>query len=197
MAGHKIAPTLAWGLALSLLSIQAHADFGNLGHPATAEEVAGWNIDISADGKGLPQGQGTIEAGAKLYQTACIGCHGVKLEGGLGPALAGGMGSLASDKPLKTVGSYWPYATTLFDYIRRAMPFQAPQSLTDEEVYSLTAYLLHENGVIPAGTVMNAKTLPAVRMPNRDGFYVDDRPDTKDVRCMSDCLPASAPFPKP
>ena len=197
MAGHNTTSTLVLGLALSLLSLQAHADFNGLGRPATAEEVAGWNIDVFADGKGLPQGQGTIEAGAKLYQTACIGCHGVKLEGGLGPALAGGKGTLASEKPLKTVGSYWPYATTLFDYVRRAMPFQAPQSLTNEEVYSLTAYLLHENGVIPAGTVMDAKTLPAVQMPNRNGFYVDDRPDTQDVRCMSDCLSASTPSKKP
>jgi len=120
----------------------------------------------------------------------CVACHGVKLEGGLGPALAGGVGSLTTDKPLKTIGSYWPYATTLFDYnyIRRAMPFQAPQSMSNDDVYSVTAYLLNKNGILPANATVDASNLAKVKMPNRDNFYVDDRPDVKGVRCMKDCL---------
>jgi cytochrome c len=118
----------------------------------------------------------------------CVACHGVKLEGGLGPALAGGVGSLTTDKPLKTIGSYWPYATTLFDYIRRAMPFQAPQSMSNDDVYGVTAYLLHKNGILPANATVDAASLAKVKMPNRDNFYVDDRPDVKAGRCMKDCL---------
>ncbi len=127
------------------------------GTTATPEQIAGWNIEIAPDGKNLPPGSGTIEMGKKVYDTQCLACHGAKLEGGIGPALAGGVGSLASDKPLKTVQSYWPYATTAFDYIRRAMPFQAPQSLTNDEVYAVTGYLLHEYGLIGADKVVNAE----------------------------------------
>jgi len=162
----------------------------NLGRPATPEEVAAWNIDIFPNGKGYPPGNGSVAAGAALYQTACLACHGANLEGGgpgLGPALAGGQGSLASDRPRKTIGSYWPYASTLFDYVRRTMPFQAPQSLSNDEVYSLTAYLLHANGILPKDAVVDAEVLKGVQMPNAAGFYVDDRPDTRNVRCMRDC----------
>lgn len=103
--------------------------------------------------------------GEKVYQAMCVACHGVKLEGGLGPALAGGVGSLTTDKPLKTIGSYWPYATTLFDYIRRAMPFQAPQSMSSDDVYSVTAYLLHKNGILPATATVDANSWPRSRCP--------------------------------
>ena len=102
--------------------------------------------------------------------------------------MAGGVGSLTSDKPLKTIGSYWPYSTTLFDYIRRAMPFQAPQSLSNEDVYSVTAYLLHKNDILPATATLGADNLASIKMPNRGNFYVDDRPDVKVDRCMTDCL---------
>lgn len=163
----------------------------NLGHDVSPEALAGWNITVFSDGTGYPAGKGTIAQGKKIYQTTCVACHGAKLEGGIGPALAGGKGSLATDKPLKTVGSYWPYASTVFDYIRRAMPFQAPQSLSNDEVYSLVAYILHENDILPADAVADAATLKKVQMPNRDGFYVDDRPDVKNPRCMTNCQSGS------
>lgn len=187
MVAHKYYPSLAAIiLALGCSPVAAH-QLG-IGTVATPEQIAGWNIEVAPDGKNLPPGSGTIEMGKKVYDTQCLACHGAKLEGGIGPALAGGVGSLASDKPLKTVQSYWPYATTAFDYIRRAMPFQAPQSLTNDEVYAVTGYLLHEYGLIGADKVVDAEAIRAVQMPNKDGFYKDDRPDAKNERCMTDCL---------
>ncbi|MPS29148.1 c-type cytochrome [Pigmentiphaga sp.] len=178
----------AIGFCALLVPAASQAGYENLGRHLSKEELAGWDIDVSVDGKGLPRGKGTVVQGEKVYQAMCVACHGVKLEGGLGPALAGGVGSLTTDKPLKTIGSYWPYATTLFDYIRRAMPFQAPQSMSSDDVYSVTAYLLHKNGILPATATVDANSLAKVKMPNRDNFYVDDRPDVKGVRCMKDCL---------
>ncbi|RZS86631.1 c-type cytochrome [Pigmentiphaga kullae] len=178
----------ALGFCAALAPAASQAGYENLGRHLSKEELAGWDIDVSVDGKGLPRGKGTVAQGEKVYQAMCVACHGVKLEGGLGPALAGGVGSLTTDKPLKTIGSYWPYATTLFDYIRRAMPFQAPQSMSSDDVYSVTAYLLHKNGILPANATVDAGSLAKVKMPNRDNFYVDDRPDVKGVRCMKDCL---------
>ena len=180
-------PSVA-AIMLALACSPVAAQNSGLGTPATPEQIAGWNIEIAPDGKNLPPGSGTIEMGKKVYDTQCLACHGAKLEGGIGPALGGGVGSLATDKPLKTVQSYWPYATTAFDYIRRAMPFHAPQSLTNDEVYAVTGYLLHEYDLIKADTVVNADAIRAVNMPNKDGFYQDDRPDAKNKRCMSDCL---------
>ncbi|BAO93140.1 c-type cytochrome [Caballeronia cordobensis] len=179
---------LLLGTMVFLASTAAQASFDSLGSTPTEEQIAAWSIDIFPDGKGLPPGHGTITRGEQVYRSKCMSCHGDNLQGAYGPALMGGSGSLASEKPLKTIGSYWPYATTVFDYIRRAMPFQAPQSLTNEEVYSVTAYLLRKNGVLPADATLDANTLKAVRMPNRDGFYVDDRPDVKVSRCMTSCL---------
>lgn len=178
------------GLAAVSISTSAVAQQSyGLGTPATDEQIAGWHIDVLPSGDGLPSGSGTVMQGKQIYQTACVACHGADLKGMRPwPALVGGQGSLATDKPVKTVGSYWPYATTLFDYIRRAMPFQTPQTLSNEEVYSLTAYILHENGIVKEDATLDAKSLPEIRMPNRDGFYVDDRPDAKNTRCMSDCL---------
>jgi cytochrome c len=187
MVAHKHYASLA-AIMLALASSAAAAQQLGLGTPATPEQIAGWNIEIAPDGKNLPPGRGTIEMGKKVYDTQCLACHGAKLEGGIGPALAGGVGSLATDKPKKTVQSYWPYATTAFDYIRRAMPFQAPQSLSNDEVYAVTGYLLHEYGLISADTVVDADAIRAVKMPNKDGFYLDDRPDAKNERCMTDCL---------
>ncbi len=161
-----------------------------LGTQASDTQIASWNIDVAPDGKALPPGSGTVADGEKVYMNSCVACHGLKLEGGVGPALAGGDGSLTTDKPVKTIGSYWPYATTLFDYIRRAMPFQAPQSLSNEQVYAVTGYILHMNKLIEANTTVNASKLAAVKMPNRNGFFVDDRPDSKAVACMTDCLKA-------
>jgi S-disulfanyl-L-cysteine oxidoreductase SoxD len=143
----------------------------NLGQPASPSEIAAWDIDVSPSGKGLPEGSGTVAKGEAVYQQHCQSCHGPKGEGKPNDRLVGGQGSLAGDKPaVKTVGSFWPYATTVFDYVRRAMPLPTPQSLSNDEVYAVTAYLLNLNGIIAAGDVMDAKTLPAVKMPNREGF---------------------------
>ena len=145
----------------------------NLGQAASDAEIAAWDVSIGPDGMGLPPGGGTAKEGSAIYEAKCLSCHG---EGGtsgegLADPLVGGIGSLAGPQPMKTVGSYWPFATTLFDYTRRAMPFDAPMSLTDEEVYALCAYVLWLNGVIvDEDQVLNAETLPAIEMPNRDGF---------------------------
>jgi S-disulfanyl-L-cysteine oxidoreductase SoxD len=154
------------------------------GSPATPEQIAGWDIDVAADGTGLPPGSGTVQQGEALFARLGAGCHGAKGEGGAapplagGPPLVGGIGSLNTDQPVKTIGSYWPYAPTLFDYIRRAMPADNPQSLTPDEVYALCAYLLFLNGIVPEDAVMDATTLPQVVMPNHAGFTSPDpRPD--------------------
>jgi cytochrome c len=149
------------------------------GRPASAEEIAGWDIDIKPNGEGLPPGSGTVQEGEALYARLGAKCHGAQGEGTEGvPALVGGIGTLATDAPVKTVGSYWPYATTLFDYIRRAMPADKPQSLTPDEVYALCAYLLYLNGIVPEDAVMDAQSLPEVVMPNHAGFTSPDpRPD--------------------
>ena len=145
-------------------------DGPGLGAPITAEEYAAWDISIQPDGEGLPPGSGTPAAGAEVYAAKCLACHGEEGANGLNDRLVGGHGTLPSLQQVRTIGSFWPYASTVFDYIRRAMPFQAPQSLTDDEVYALTAYLLFKNGIIEEDDVMNARTLPRVEMPNRDGF---------------------------
>ncbi|AFK60830.1 sulfite oxidase cytochrome subunit [Advenella kashmirensis WT001] len=156
----------------------AHAEqkFG-FGQPVTPEHIAAWDINVFADGRNLPEGSGTVTQGGTIYAQQCAACHGSKGEGGSGDKLVGGIGKLASGKPVKTVGSYWPYAPTLFDYIRRAMPLTAPQSLSNEQVYAVTAYLLHLNGLVEQDARLDAKSLAAIKMPNRDGFVPDPRPD--------------------
>jgi len=140
------------------------------GKPLSAEDVAAIDITILPDGTGLPPGRGSVARGAELYTRHCRACHGPDAGGGPNDALAGGRGSLTGAEPQKTIGSYWPYATTVFDYVRRAMPYQAPGSLTDDEVYALTAYLLFENGIVEADATLDASSLPQVVMPNRNGF---------------------------
>ena len=142
----------------------------NLGRTPTPQEIRAADISIPPSGAGLPAGSGDAKAGAQVYASKCLACHGEKGAGKPADALVGGIGSLATPKPLRTVGSYWPYATTVFDYVRRAMPYPAPHSLTDAETYAVTAYLLHLNGVIAADEVMDATSLPKVKMPNRGGF---------------------------
>jgi len=140
------------------------------GRAATAQEVAAWDISVPPSGEGLPSGSGNAKQGEAVYLAKCQSCHGAKGVGKPADPLAGGVGSLASANPLRTVGSFWPYATTLFDYTRRAMPLTNPQSLTNDEAYAVTAYLLHLNAIISENDEMNARTLPQVKMPNRDGF---------------------------
>jgi S-disulfanyl-L-cysteine oxidoreductase SoxD len=141
-----------------------------LGRTATAQEVAGWDISIPPSGAGLPSGSGSVADGAKVYAARCQTCHGEKGAGKPADALVGGVGTLGTSKQLMTVGSFWPYATTLFDYVRRAMPTTAPLTLTNDEVYAVSAYLLFLNGIVREDAVMNAQTLPQVKMPNHDGF---------------------------
>ena len=153
------------------------------GTPASEAEIAAMDIDIMPDGHGLPPGSGTPAEGEAVYQSNCAPCHGANLEGSaiLGAdRLIGGRGSLATVEPIKTVESYWPYATTLYDYIGRAMPFNLPGSLSADEVYAVVAYILLRANIVEAGTEMNAQSLPQVRMPNRDGFIPDSRPDVFD-----------------
>jgi len=173
----------AWFVAFPVIA-QTHYGFGR---PATAAQLAAWDIDVAPDGKNLPAGSGSVAKGREVYNTQCIACHGAKGEGGIGDKLAGGQGTLATPAPVKTVGSYWPYATTLFDYIRRAMPLNAPQSLSTEEVYAVSGYVLFLNGLVNENAVIDAHTLANLKMPNRNGFIGDQRPDVKDSGCMRDC----------
>ena len=148
----------------------------NLGKPISAEDLAAWDISVGPDGAGLPPGSGTVKQGEAVFAAKCQACHGEKGAGTPNDRLVGGQGSLPGDKPpVKTVGSYWPYATTLFDYIRRAMPFNESKSLTSDEAYGVVAYLLNLNGVIPESETVNAQSLPKVTMPNREGFVVFTR----------------------
>ncbi len=164
------------------------AGYYGLGEPATKSEIAGWDIDVRPDGQGLPEGSGSVSHGEELYDAKCASCHGAFGEGeGRWPKLAGGMGTLNKAKPDKTVGSYWPYASTLWDYIHRAMPFTAPQSLTADETYSLTAYVLYLNGIVEEDFELTHDNFTQIEMPNKDGFYVDDRPDVKNPACMENC----------
>jgi cytochrome c len=148
-----------------------------LGRMVTEEEMRAWNIDAAWTGAGLPLGKGTVKEGARIYAAKCAMCHGPTGKEGPKDRLVGGQGTLNTPKPIKTIGSYWPYATTLYDYINRAMPFTAPQSLTPDEVYSVTAWLLFQNGIVAEDVVIDARMLPLVQMPNRNGFVPDPRPD--------------------
>jgi len=162
------------GAGLSLLAMScALAQPGpGLGTPVTAEDLAAWDISVQTNGDGLPAGSGNARTGAQIYAVKCAVCHGIGGAGQPNDQLVGGQGSLTELAQVRTIGSYWPYATTVFDYIRRAMPFQSPQSLTNDEVYALTAYLLAENDIIDDNDTLNARTLARVKMPNRDGFIL-------------------------
>ena len=169
------------GLALAPKAhAQAQTRYG-FGTPASPQDLARF-FSIPADGRGLPPGSGTAAEGAKVFAENCSACHGVRLEGnpakGIGgDKLIGGRGTLASATPIKTVESYWPYATTLFDYVKRAMPFSSPGSLSDDQVYSVVAYILSQAKIIKPTEAMNATSLPKVEMPNRNGFEPDPRPE--------------------
>jgi S-disulfanyl-L-cysteine oxidoreductase SoxD len=167
---------LALCAVLIVVAAPAAAQAPKFGQPIAPADIALWDISIGPDGAGLPPGRGSVAQGAAVYAAQCQACHGEKGAGKPNDALVGGIGSLAPEKtPLKTVGSYWPYATTLFDYVRRAMPFQESQSLTSDEVYAVSAYILNLNGIIGANEVLDAQSLPKVTMPNRDGFLLFPR----------------------
>jgi S-disulfanyl-L-cysteine oxidoreductase SoxD len=152
------------------------ADAPNVGRVPTPEEIASWDISVGPDGAGLPIGAGTAKQGEEIYATKCVACHGEKGAGKPNDALVGGHGTLTGNQPpIKTIGSYWPYATTIFDYVRRAMPLNQPKSLTNEEVYAVAAYLLFLNAVIGESYVIDAQTLPRIQMPNRNGFMAFTR----------------------
>jgi S-disulfanyl-L-cysteine oxidoreductase SoxD len=164
---------LLFGAAMLLTaSTAALAQTPQFGQPISPADLAPWDIEITPSGAGLPPGSGTVAQGEAVFEAKCKACHGEKGAGQPNDRLVGGQGSLAPDKGpvVKTIGSYWPYATTLFDYVRRAMPWPAPKSLTNDEVYAVSAYLLNLNGIIGPNDVMNAQTLPKVAMPNKDGF---------------------------
>ena len=169
-----LAALLALG---SIAAVATGAEGPGLGVPVSPEKIAAADISIAPDGRGRPAGSGNAVAGEKVYLARCIACHGEKGQDGPNDRLVGGHGSLATDSPVKTVGSFWPYATTVFDYVRRAMPYTEPRTLTDADTYAVTAYLLFLNGIIGQKDVMNATTLPKVKMPNRDGFvWTSDAP---------------------
>ena len=173
----SLAMVLLAGCAMSNPPTEEQTAKLAFGQPASAEDIRLWDIDVAPNGDGLPPGRGPVRQGAAVYAGKCAKCHGASGTEGPMDRLVGGQQTLNTSAPVKTIGSYWPYATTLYDYIHRAMPFDAPQSLTPEEVYSVTAWLLHQNGIIAEDAVIDAATLPAVQMPNRHGFVPDPRPD--------------------
>ncbi len=154
----------------ALTSAPSRAAGPGLGVPVSEADLAPLAISVFPDGRGLPPGQATAIDGVDAYVTHCARCHGLRGQGKPGPALVGGIGSLGTKAPVKTVGSFWPHASTLFDYTRRTMPYDRPMSLTDKEVYGVTAYVLWLNAIIGKDFVLDAQSLPKVRMPNREGF---------------------------
>lgn len=187
---------LCTGTAVACAALSAMAFAANgpkpdvkYGKAISEADIAAWNIDIRAsDGVGLPPGKGSVAEGEKIFADKCVACHGEKAKGGsVYGSMVGGIGSFTTDKRVLTPGSMYPYAPILFDYTRRAMPMDAPQSLTNDQVYALSAYILNLNGLVPDNAVMDAASLSKVQMPNRNGFIKDDRPDTKAKRCMKDC----------
>src|SRR6266436_5404674 len=159
------------------------------GKPISEAEIAAWNIDVrTPDGKNLPSGKGSVAEGKVLFAAQCAACHGDDAKGGsMYGSMVGGIGSFTTNTRVLTPGSMYPYAPILFDYVRRSMPMDRPLSMTADEIYAVSAYILNLNGLVPADAVLDQATLPKVQMPNRDNFVLDDRPDTRAVRCMRDC----------
>lgn len=190
--------SVSLALLLALIATPAFAQgkprhYG-IGQPATAEQIAGWDIDVRPDGQGAPPGQGSVKAGEKIYLEKCAACHGEFGESaGRWPQLAQGKGTLATNDPVKTVGSYYPYLSSVFDYIRRAMPFGDAQSLTNDELYAVTAFVLNLNDIVDDNFVLSKQTWQKVKMPNQSGFFDDDRQKAEKSfwakPCMKDCGP--------
>lgn len=195
-SSRKAALLLVAGLFAATCHVARGAEPGHFGYgtPATPAQIAGWDIDVRGeDGVGLPEGKGTVERGADVYAEQCAACHGTFGEGeGRFPKLVGGVGTLRDERPEPTVGSYWPFAPTLWDYINRAMPMPSPHTLSADDVYALTAYILHLNDLVPDAFVADRKSLPDVKMRNRNNFiWTDPRPDTMAKPCMNACVDAA------
>lgn len=177
----KVVAPVAALAAICLTAAAQTPDYKNVGRTPTADEIKAMDIAVGIDGKELPPGNGTAKAGAVLFAAKCMACHGESVEGSAqAPALVGGKGTLTSLHPKMTVGSYWPFATTIFDYIRRAMPRYQEGTLKADEVYSLTAFLLYRNDIIKEDDVIDATTLPKIKMPNRDGFVPQNTDEIHD-----------------
>lgn len=170
-------------------AVQTLPDKPRFGQPISEADLGAWNIDIrTPDGAGLPPGRGTVAQGKKIYDARCTACHGANAKGGsMYGTMVGGIGSFKGSPRIVTPGSMYPYAPILFDYIRRTMPMDSPQSLSTDEIYAVSAYLLNLNGLLAADGAVDQNSMAQIRMPNRDGFLVDDRPDSKAVRCMTNC----------
>jgi cytochrome c len=189
-----LAGAMTLALAGAVLAQTKPHHYG-IGTAATPEQIAGWNIDVRPDGEGAPPGKGSVKDGETIYMERCAACHGEFGESaGRWPQLAQGKGTLASSDPVKTVGSYFPYLSSVFDYIRRAMPFGDAQSLTNDELYAVVAYVLNLNDIVDDKFVLSKETWNKVKMPNQAGFVDDDREKTEKAfwnakPCMSDCRP--------
>jgi S-disulfanyl-L-cysteine oxidoreductase SoxD len=170
---------LVLGGPLPVMSSEENAGGYGIGISPTEKEIRAWDIDVSPTGDGLPPGRGTVKQGAKVFADKCAVCHGATGTEGPNDRLVGGQNTLKTPHPMRTIGSYWPFATTLYDYIHRAMPFNAPQSLSPDETYSVIAWLLYQNQIIQEDIVIDAQTLPKIQMPNRNGFVPDPRPDVR------------------
>ncbi|MFN8890880.1 MAG: c-type cytochrome [Alphaproteobacteria bacterium] len=182
--GERTRADIAWPASTAALT----APIPGIGRAATTAEITGWDIAVRGDGQNLPPGSGTAKEGEELYVTHCAACHGDFGEGlERWPALMGGRGSLRSDQPKRTIGSFWQHAPSVFDYIRRAMPYAAPQSLSNDEYYAITAYVLFLNELIGEDDKMDAASISTLAMPNSDGFVLEGRPDTENNACMSNC----------
>jgi cytochrome c len=185
------------GILAATLTLSAQANerqnrpAAAFGQPISEADLELWDIDIlTPTGGNLPPGEGTVALGREVYQARCLACHGENAKGGaVYGTMVGGIGSMTQNPRVLTPGSMYPYAPILFDYVRRAMPMDSPQSLTNDEVYAVSAYIYHLNGLVPEDFRMNAKTMPTIKMPNRDNFIPDDRPDVRAERCMSNCAP--------
>ena len=177
---NKIALYITCALTAVAIAALGQSQQYKLGRPATPEEIRELDISVAPDGSGLPKGRGTVVQGQGIYETLCANCHGDRGQGMLQyPALTGGQATLKSSDPLRTVGSYWPYATTVWDYIHRKMPYARPGTLTPDQTYAVTAFVLYLNGILDKKAELNETTLPHVKMPNRNGFVCDPRPDVR------------------
>src|SRR5947209_13332936 len=191
-SGGGMAAKTAEGIPLGTSAphpVRALPDKPRFGQPVSEADLAPWNIDVrTSDGQGLPPGKGSVAEGRQVYAAKCVACHGADAKGGpVYGTMVGGIGSFTTNARVLTPGSMYPYAPILFDYIRRAMPLDRPQTLSADEVYAVSAYLLNLNGLVSADAVMDATRLAQVQMPNRNGFLLDDRPDTRAQRCMTSC----------